>query len=243
MPVIRVNKSKDYVTMSNYHFKEKNMSLKAKGLLSEMLSLPDDWNYSIEGLVAINKENESAIKSALGELKEFGYLKMTKLLPNETHTGRIEYIYDIYEKKQDGEKQGVENLGVEILGVENPRQYNINNKIIKNKDINNIIKYIVEYLNKKAKTNYKPTTNKTKSLINARINEGFTKEDFIKVIDNKANEWLGTDMERYLRPETLFGTKFEGYLNQKKKTPEWFNKDIKKEEFEISDEERRKIGL
>ena len=51
------------------------------------------------------------------------------------------------------------------------------------------------------------------------IPEGFTKEDFIKVIDNKVNEWLGTDMERYLRPETLFGIKFEGYLNQKKKTP------------------------
>ena len=61
MSVIRINKNKDYVTMSNYHFKEKEMSLKAKGLLSEMLSLPDDWDYSIEGLVSINKENETAI--------------------------------------------------------------------------------------------------------------------------------------------------------------------------------------
>lgn len=138
MPVIRVNKSKDYVTMSNYHFKEKDMSLKAKGLLSEMLSLPDNWDYSIRGLVAINKENESSIKSTLEELKKFGYLKITKLLPNQTKSGRIEYIYDIFEKKQEGKKQGVENLGVEFLEVENQVQYNINNKILNNKKLNNI---------------------------------------------------------------------------------------------------------
>ena len=133
MSVIRVNKTKDYVVMSNHHFKERKMSLKAKGLLSEMLSLPDDWDYSISGLVSINKENETSIKSALNELKEFGYLKVNKLLPNETYTGRIEYVYDIYEKKQEGEKQGVENLGVEFLGVENQVQYNINNKVLNNK--------------------------------------------------------------------------------------------------------------
>lgn len=138
MSVIRINKSKDYVTMSNYHFKEKDMSLKAKGLLSEMLSLPDNWDYSIRGLVAINKENESSIKSTLEELKKFGYLRITKLLPNQTKSGRIEYIYDIFEKKQEGKKQEVENLGVEFLGVENQVQYNINNKINNNKYINNI---------------------------------------------------------------------------------------------------------
>lgn len=138
MAIIRVNKTKDYVVMSNYHFKEKEMSLKAKGLLSEMLSLPENWDYSIEGLVAINKENESSIKSALEELKQFGYLKITKLLPNQTKTGRIEYVYDIFEKKQEGKKQGVENLGVEFLGVENQGQYNIYNKINNNKINNNI---------------------------------------------------------------------------------------------------------
>lgn len=138
MPVIRINKSKDYVTMSNYHFKEKDMSLKAKGLLSEMLSLPDNWDYSIRGLVAINKESESSIKNTLEELKKFGYLRITKLLPNQTKSGRIEYIYDIFEKKQEGKKQEVENLGVEFLEVENQRQYNINNKINNNKYINNI---------------------------------------------------------------------------------------------------------
>lgn len=71
MSVIRVEKTKNYTVMSNYHFKEKEMSLKAKGLLSLMLSLPDNWDYTIAGLVTICKENESAIKSALDELKIF----------------------------------------------------------------------------------------------------------------------------------------------------------------------------
>lgn len=74
---------------------------------------------------------------------------------------------------------------------------------------------IVEYLNKKAGTKYKPTTAKTKTAIHARLSEGFTLEDFKTVIDKKYTEWKGTEFEKYLRPETLFGTKFEGYLNAK----------------------------
>lgn len=78
-----------------------------------------------------------------------------------------------------------------------------------------IYKDVVEYLNQACGTKYKPTSNKTKTLIDARVNEGFKLEDFIKVIDVKSSEWLNNNMAMYLRPETLFGTKFEGYLNQK----------------------------
>lgn len=75
-------------------------------------------------------------------------------------------------------------------------------------------KEIVEYLNQRTGCNYKASTNKTQDQIKARFNEGFTLEDFKIVIDKKTNEWYGTEMQKYLRPETLFGTKFEGYLNQ-----------------------------
>ena len=79
-----------------------------------------------------------------------------------------------------------------------------------------IYKTIVSHLNQKAGTNYRPTTPKTKTAIHARLSEGFTVDDFKTVIDKKCGEWLGDEkMERYLRPETLFGTKFEGYLNAK----------------------------
>lgn len=96
--VIRVNKTSNYTVMSNYHFKDKNLSLKGKGLLSLMLSLPDSWDYSIAGLCTICKENETAIKSALNELKKCGYLEVTKLYPGQSQSGRIEYIYDIFEQ-------------------------------------------------------------------------------------------------------------------------------------------------
>lgn len=81
---------------------------------------------------------------------------------------------------------------------------------------NNNINNIVEYLNQKANVHYKVSTPKTRSLIKARLEEGFTEEDFYKVIDNKCKDWLDTKMSEYLRPETLFGTKFESYLNKKK---------------------------
>ena len=130
MPVVRVNKTKDYTVMSNYHLRETNMSLKAKGLLSLMLSLHDNWDYSVAGLVAICKENETSIKSALKELDNFGYLRVTKLLPNkDDNRTTISYIYDIFEKpleNQGVDYQGVGFLGVDNLGLENQGQLNTN---------------------------------------------------------------------------------------------------------------------
>ena len=91
---------------------------------------------------------------------------------------------------------------------------NNNNSVIEN-DLDTI-KEIIEYLNSKSFKKYRATPEKTKRLIRARLNEGFTVEDFKKVIDTKVTEWLNDPkMNTYLRPETLFGTKFESYLNQK----------------------------
>ena len=76
------------------------------------------------------------------------------------------------------------------------------------------------FLNKKTNKRFKKTSVKTKSLINARLNEGFDEEDFYKVINIKSKQWLHTEMEKYLRPETLFSNKFEGYLNEEVDTNE-----------------------
>lgn len=186
MAIFKVNKTKDYTVISNYHFREKGMSLKAKGLLSQMLALPDDWNYSIAGLVAINKENEVSIKNALKELQEFNYLKVTKLLPNQTKTGRIEYIYDIYEqpyKKQEVEKQGVDFLGVEFLGVENIGQYNTN--IYNTKELNTNNKDIIEV---KEKLDKKETYGKY-----GRIK--LTAKEYLKLIDEFGKEYIDNQID------------------------------------------------
>jgi len=84
-------------------------------------------------------------------------------------------------------------------------------------------KTIVDFLNEKAGTHYKHSTEKTKKLIRARMNEGFTLDDFKTVIEYKVKEWRGTKFEPYIRPETLFGTKFEGYLNNASKTTTVFD--------------------
>ena len=91
--------------------------------------------------------------------------------------------------------------------------------IDKELDIDKEIPYveIINYLNDVSGKNYRSTTNKTRSSIKARWNEGFVVDDFKSVIDKKCSEWKNTDMEKYIRPETLFGTKFEGYLNEDNK--------------------------
>lgn len=98
MSVIRVNNTKGFTVMSNYHFQDKEISLKAKGLLGLMLSLPSNWDYSVNGLVAIVKENKAAVQTALKELEEHKYLKRTRV---QDETGRFDYVYDIYEKPYD----------------------------------------------------------------------------------------------------------------------------------------------
>ena len=85
----------------------------------------------------------------------------------------------------------------------------------KNTSKNTTYIYILDYLNEKAGTNYKHTSKATQKSINARLAEGYSTDDFKKVIDNQCSKWKGTEWEQYLRPSTLFGTKFENYLNGK----------------------------
>ena len=95
--VVRVEKTKNYTVMSNQHFHVRNMSLKAKGLLSLILSLPDTWEYSISGLSAICKESTGTIRTTLEELKELGYLQVIKHAPSNENGGRYTYEYIVYE--------------------------------------------------------------------------------------------------------------------------------------------------
>lgn len=128
MAVIRVNKTADYTVISNTHFKEKEMSLKAKGLLSLMLSLPDNWDYSIAGLMSLSKDGKDSVMNALTELEEFRYLKRTRLVNEKGQFSG--YDYDIYEKpytkEPQEEKPYAENPNTEKPNAENLPQLNTN---------------------------------------------------------------------------------------------------------------------
>ena len=139
------------------------------------------------------------------------------------------YVASVENGKKGGRPRKEENLekpnqNLEETQTKPNQNLNVNDNVNVNDNINIYspakaeqipYKEIIEYLNLKSNSNYKYTSQKTKDLIKARINNGFTIEDFKKVIDKKSQEWLGTDFEKFLRPETLFGNKFEGYLNQK----------------------------
>ena len=126
MSIMRVHKTKNFTIMSNHHFKEKEMSLKAKGLLSLMLSLPDDWNYSISGLVTLSKDGKDSVMSALNELEKFGYLKRTRLTNSKGQFAGVEY--DIYEQPQPdspvSEEQNEGKQNAENSHAENQPQLN-----------------------------------------------------------------------------------------------------------------------
>ena len=94
MAIFKIEKNKNYTVMSNYHLRDKNLSYKAKGLLSFMLSLPEDWDYSLAGLCAISKESKDGIRTILKELQEYHYLVIEK---SRNDKGLFEYNYLIYE--------------------------------------------------------------------------------------------------------------------------------------------------
>ena len=95
MAVFRVEKNSNYTTMCNYHLRDQNLSLKAKGLLSLFLSLPDEWHYSIRGVAAICKEGVDSVNTTLRELEEYGYLTRSQKRQENGRMGEIEYV--IYE--------------------------------------------------------------------------------------------------------------------------------------------------
>lgn len=128
MSKIRVHKTSNFTVMSNYHFREKKMSLKAKGLISLMLSLPDDWNYSVSGLVKLSKDGKDGVMSALAELEKFGYLQRERITNSRGQFAGIEY--NIYEQPQAEKPIAVNPISVKPIEgkapAENPTQLNIN---------------------------------------------------------------------------------------------------------------------
>lgn len=176
MAVFRVHKNKNYTTMSNFHLQDKNLSLKAKGLLSLMLSLPNNWDYSVRGLEKICTETKDTINGILNELERNNYLVRTRIYCN----GKISHWeYNIYEnnlhpKNQDIEKQDIENYDI--------------NKELNNKKLNN----------KKEMYKEKPTLEEIKDYcLNVRHNkvdykkfyDYFTEGNWVDSKGNKVKNW------------------------------------------------------
>ena len=147
MAVYRVNKSRNYTVMSNFHLRDKNLSLKAVGLLSKMLSFNDGWKFSTRGLSAICKEGPDAILSALKELEKYGYLVRHRQRDNKGRMGSM--VFEIYEEPQPDfphtdnphmEKPDVDYPDVDEPHEENPARINTN-QVITQERSNSLSKY------------------------------------------------------------------------------------------------------
>lgn len=210
---------------------------------SDGLSDENGWFYktapSLEEETGLSKHKQSNIIDELIRLgileqenkgmpmKRFFRINFKKI---EELVFKSKELKNLKPSSEEIEKQGVKNFnckGSKDLTacsekIEHNKEYIINNldnnNLINNnlnKELNiNIHKSVLDYLNEKLGTRYRTTSKNIIRHINARLNEGYTFEDFKIVIDKKFDEWIGTEFEKYLCPDTLFGTKFEKYLNQ-----------------------------
>ena len=129
MSVFRVERTGDYTVMSNHHLKNRALSLKAKGLLSLILSLPDDWDYTLRGLAYISLESVDSVRKAVTELENEGYITRTR---ERDEQGRLRGTEYIIREQPISEKPTLEKPTLGKPTLENPTQLN-NNKLNKNK--------------------------------------------------------------------------------------------------------------
>lgn len=130
MAVCRVEKTKDYTTMSNFHLRDPNLSNKARGLLSTMLSLPEDWDYTTRGLAKICKDGVDGITAQLKELEQYGYLIRHRIRDSNGRIVDMEYV--IYERPHtaspDTEKPYMVKPDMGLPRLETPAQINIDKR-------------------------------------------------------------------------------------------------------------------
>lgn len=236
MAVFRLNKSKSkgFTIIYNEILKDEELSLGAVGLLIKMISLPDDWNYSIKGLVAICKDGETKITNYINELINVGYIVRTKLNPNQTKTGRIEYIYDIYEEKTRLEKQGVVKQGTEEQGIEEQGTvfhgtYIINNNKINNNKVNN---NIINNNIKNSKSEYDEEFELLWSKYPNKKGKDNAKRDFIKARKNNVSySLIEQGLDNYIKyiqlnkVETRYIAHGSTWFHQQRWNDEYTNKD------------------
>ena len=202
----------------------KDLTLQEKVFIVEIDSLDNE-----KGCFASNKHfsdffglSIGRVSQVINSLKKKGYIDIEYIRENKEIVERIIKInkppYPIYYSKEgylENDKNPIKYSKEGYLENDKGNNTLSNNTLSNNTNIYIPYREIIDCLNQLAGTHYKSSTNKTKTVIKARWNEGFELMDVQTVSKKKCDEWIGTDMEKYLRPETLFGNKFENYLNQK----------------------------
>lgn len=223
MAIIRKEHVNRFTTVDNGFIRDSSLSLKAKGLMLTFLSLPDDWEFTERWLRTQCSDGETSVSSAINELIEAGYLTRERERKTDGTMGSM--IYTIFEtpRSQEPIRENPVRETAPQLNTNNTLNNTVSNipntestKYIYSSDSEkHDIERIVSFLNRSTHQRYSPKSQSTISHIRARFREGFTPDDFRRVIDAMTDAWIDDPKMRvYLRPSTLFGTKFESYLNQ-----------------------------
>ena len=186
--------------------------------------------YTDKMLATIFRRKETTVQLALQTFEQFGMIEIVDGVITIPNWGKHQNLDQLESKKEymrnymQGYREKQKALTGKTVCKTNSKTNSKANVSSVDKDIeeeqdknknNYIYNVVVDYLNEQIGTHYRATNKTTQKHINARLTEGYTYDDFKIVIDKMCQKWKGTDMEQYLRPETLFGTKFESYLNAK----------------------------
>jgi uncharacterized phage protein (TIGR02220 family)/predicted phage replisome organizer len=186
---------------------------------SGLIYLTPEVPYTDEMLATEFRMDLNTVRLGLDSLRSFGLIEIVDniiSLPTWEKWQAVDKLTEIRDKTRKRVAKHREKQKALQCNVTVTQCNAIDIDIDKEKELDKEIYIsIVDYLNEKSGSAYRAKTPKTQKLIEARLNEGFTEEDFKVVIDKKCAEWIGTEWEKYLRPETLFGNKFEAYLNAK----------------------------
>lgn len=226
MAILRKNKKSDYTIIDNNIFKNKKLSLKAKGMICTMLSLPDGWQFSEDGLTSLSSDKKASVRSTLQELMEYGYLIRER---ERDDKGVLRgTVYTIYEEP-NLEKPTLEKPTLEKPILENRTHYKIlnNNKLLNNKKLN---KYNIYGTYKRIKLTDDEYNRLVKEFGEAFIKQQIELLDEYVESNNNKNKY--TNFNLVLRKSI----RENWFKNKTKEVPNWFNEDLGKVEFD--DDER-----
>ncbi len=220
-----------FTTIPNSIAQNDQLSWKARGIFLYLASKPSDWQFYEIEVARHSIDGRDALRTGLKELENNGYLKRYRKRNEKGQVVDSEWILSdvpmsdepvLNEPMYENPTQVNPTIqNKDLTKKDNTKERNTKYSLAepdnssKNADNSKQVKAIVQFLNEKTGSHYRASSAKTKRLIHARLNEGFTVDDFEKVIVKKCKDWKAdTKMAKYLRPETLFGTKFESYLNE-----------------------------
>lgn len=224
MKIFRVTKDSNYTTINNTIFKDKSISCKTKGFFATIMSLPNDWDFSISGMSSILKEGKKSIYSSIKELQDFGYVKKNTVRNNKGLIVKIEYTFfetpmDKGFNPQSPERQADEQEVDSAPQLSTNIINNLNNKDIKGLQEDPIdFDALLVFFNKTTGRKLRTINTKAKKGFNNIIKQGYTKKDIRDAIVNCFNSEYHQQNRQYLTPEFISRMeKFEKYFDAKPK--------------------------